>query len=358
MATKPTNLAEWATGAAPIVEPSLPQKQAGWPVDYKPPAQWFNWWMKLLHQWVLWLNDYENEEHVWTALQTFGLAEVSTELLMAPGSSLGIQGDMQVSAGTDALFARTIATDISNPTVAALERTTTIVGDNAFLIFEQLAPSGMKIRIYAMANYGIGITYNARYAVASPNWTKDTPGAKATLHTFGYNGLICHNSPAGLDIWDDGDWVERFTTANTGLAGTTQGLLAGEVWSGDSSGSGVVVASTVVAQPAWTLLTLSGNMTAVVGDEPGYYQDTTGRIWLRGVATSNAVIISGSQIATQPAGLLVERPMVIPQIIVAATPNMQLVFQASNRIDLQVGAPGNIGAGVPINFANISYRPV
>lgn len=103
MATKPTNLAEWATGAAPIVEPSLPQKQAGWATGTKPPAQWFNWWWKLVHQWIVWLDAFESEFHTWTAFQQFD-AGVEVERASGPSTALQVNhlgtGDALVAVGT------------------------------------------------------------------------------------------------------------------------------------------------------------------------------------------------------------------------------------------------------------------
>lgn len=62
----------WATApAVPNVEPLLVEKQAGWPVGYEPPAQWFNWWMNLVYLWCVWLRDFEITAHTWTALQTY-----------------------------------------------------------------------------------------------------------------------------------------------------------------------------------------------------------------------------------------------------------------------------------------------
>ena len=70
MATKPVTTPEWATGGgAPVLEPLLAEKQAGWPVAFRPPAQWFNWWMRLVYQWLVWLEAFESEAHTWTALQ-------------------------------------------------------------------------------------------------------------------------------------------------------------------------------------------------------------------------------------------------------------------------------------------------
>lgn len=56
---KPTQLPRWATDvAAPVTpEPTEGKKDLGWAVSEKPPAQYFNWWMKLVYQWIVWVND-------------------------------------------------------------------------------------------------------------------------------------------------------------------------------------------------------------------------------------------------------------------------------------------------------------
>ena len=81
---KPTNLAEWGTGAAPIVEPSTPQKQAGFAVSDRPPAQWFNWFWNLVHLWIVWLDSFESTAHAWSAFQTFSQFENTTAALVPP----------------------------------------------------------------------------------------------------------------------------------------------------------------------------------------------------------------------------------------------------------------------------------
>src|SRR5690554_3330220 len=58
MATKPTDLPEWATDpGADITEPPVGKKAAGWTALEKPPAQWFNWFFNLVYQWIIYLND-------------------------------------------------------------------------------------------------------------------------------------------------------------------------------------------------------------------------------------------------------------------------------------------------------------
>jgi hypothetical protein len=72
---KPTNLASWGISST-IVEPTTPQKDAGWSVGQKPPAQWMNWWMNIIYTWVLYLDGIEGYAHTWTLTNTFSLEAV------------------------------------------------------------------------------------------------------------------------------------------------------------------------------------------------------------------------------------------------------------------------------------------
>jgi hypothetical protein len=109
---KPTNLAEWGTGSAPITEPLLAEKQAGWPVAFKPPAQWFNWWMKQVHLWIVWLDLFETTAHTWTELQTFTAGITVTA---GPGDA-----------------AITAAVTTTGPAAAAFRGSATLLGAYAF----------------------------------------------------------------------------------------------------------------------------------------------------------------------------------------------------------------------------------
>jgi hypothetical protein len=77
--SKPTANTKWAASATKT-EPSSGEKDAGWTVGAKPPAQWFNWWMDAVDQWVKWLDAFESTAHTWTALQTLnkGIAVTNT----------------------------------------------------------------------------------------------------------------------------------------------------------------------------------------------------------------------------------------------------------------------------------------
>src|SRR6266576_1419009 len=75
---KPTADTKWAASATKT-EPSSGQKDAGWVVGQKPPAQWHNWWQDAVDQWVKWLSAFESTAHTWTALQTFQLGLIVTQ---------------------------------------------------------------------------------------------------------------------------------------------------------------------------------------------------------------------------------------------------------------------------------------
>jgi hypothetical protein len=56
-ARRPTQLPEWATSGANIVEPTSGRKLAGWLPDLAPPAQLMNWWKNLAYRWIAFLAD-------------------------------------------------------------------------------------------------------------------------------------------------------------------------------------------------------------------------------------------------------------------------------------------------------------
>ena len=55
--TRPTELPEWATSGANVLEPSSGKKLAGFLSGERPPAQWFNWLHGLAGQWVAHLDE-------------------------------------------------------------------------------------------------------------------------------------------------------------------------------------------------------------------------------------------------------------------------------------------------------------
>lgn len=74
---KPSTLPRWATGGtAQVTEPTEAKKDLGWVPLEKPGAQYFNWAMKLVYDWLVYLNGLTNESLTWAAKHTFsaGLA--------------------------------------------------------------------------------------------------------------------------------------------------------------------------------------------------------------------------------------------------------------------------------------------
>lgn len=350
MATKPSNLAEWATGAAPIVEPSTPQKQAGWSVGFKPPAQWFNWWMNIMHLWVLWLDAFETEAHTWTAVQTFDNAATFNAAINA-NATVYLNDVVQVGATGTFDSLKPIDFNIATAATPILRRSQT--ASTPHLLFEQLVDGSRKLRLYVTVDRGFEATYNARYSAG--NWIRDAV-ADAWRLSLG-KGMRHYQAPAGGGGFADAAWVQIFNTFDP-LGSGVDGLPGvGYVWFGNSA-LGEVTTGRHIPQLAWTNLTLSANLTAAVGDEPQFYRDTTGRVWFRGGAVANTTIVSGSQVATMPAAAAIERPQTNVLPVVGLSVNVQLVFQTSGRIDMQCGAPGNITAGATFNFANLSYRGV
>ena len=62
---KPTTYPRWADVGGDIVEPTSGKKDVGWVSDEEPPAQYFNWLLNLLYQWVVYLDaSADREEEV------------------------------------------------------------------------------------------------------------------------------------------------------------------------------------------------------------------------------------------------------------------------------------------------------
>lgn len=77
MADKPTDKPEWASdhpiqdsnyslgpGNADVVEPDAAKKGDGWDHSEAPPYEWFNWLFRIIYEWVLWFDDFDqNHTH-------------------------------------------------------------------------------------------------------------------------------------------------------------------------------------------------------------------------------------------------------------------------------------------------------
>jgi hypothetical protein len=77
---KPTQLPEWASGAAAVVtpEPNLAKKRLGFVDGERPPFQWFNGWMRRVWEWTAYLDglhteaEFLNKPYPWTNSHSFG----------------------------------------------------------------------------------------------------------------------------------------------------------------------------------------------------------------------------------------------------------------------------------------------
>lgn len=71
MAVKPTSIPRWANVGASIVEPSSGKKDIGHVAEEEPPAQFENWLKNLYYQWCDYVDDFENNAHAWTQVNSF-----------------------------------------------------------------------------------------------------------------------------------------------------------------------------------------------------------------------------------------------------------------------------------------------
>lgn len=110
MAAKPTNLAAWNSGGANNVEPSAGEKVTGWTVGQAPPSSYFNWWMRLIWQWIVYLDDLATTAFTWTAAHVFnsGITVVGgivgTGTAAAGLAGAGVSGEGGVGAGAPGVY--------------------------------------------------------------------------------------------------------------------------------------------------------------------------------------------------------------------------------------------------------------
>jgi hypothetical protein len=121
MATKPTTLPEWASGgSADITEPTLLKKQTGWVVE-APPHNYFNWWQKLVWQWMVYLDAFLTDVHTWTQNQDFsgGLTAVTAAISDFFTAVTAVITDLTATSLTVAVSATLPAPTVTYATVFA-----------------------------------------------------------------------------------------------------------------------------------------------------------------------------------------------------------------------------------------------
>lgn len=130
-----STLPRWAdtvsANPARVVEPPAGKKDIGWDVAEKPPAQWKNWLLLQVYNWLSWLDAFETEAHSWTKTQTFGAGitvsntTLNTRAVLGTGNGTaegvkgvggpgghGVVGEAS-GAGTYAVFGKGLALGVA-----------------------------------------------------------------------------------------------------------------------------------------------------------------------------------------------------------------------------------------------------
>lgn len=90
---KPAKLPRWADdGAADIVEPNSGKKDIGWVGGERPPAQFFNWLLNLIYQWLLF--SVEHTVHVPAVIGPLTAGTWAIDANLHPNTTL--QADQQL----------------------------------------------------------------------------------------------------------------------------------------------------------------------------------------------------------------------------------------------------------------------
>ena len=113
--TQPTQTPDWNTSGSNRVDPPSGQKSSGWTVNQAPPSSYFNWWMNLVYQWVLYLKNLTLEALVWVELQSFqkgltasqSVANTNTVTITTNGTGTGVSINASTNAASRALKAFT-----------------------------------------------------------------------------------------------------------------------------------------------------------------------------------------------------------------------------------------------------------
>lgn len=357
MATKPSTLPEWATVGADVVEPLLAEKQLGWVLATRPPAQWFNWWQLLVYQWVVWLNAFESEAHTWSVVQTFGDAVFNGEIAFNQTSIYGATSTIQIEGAFDVLpaadplslgQAEATAGWVRNSIGGTTERV--FVSENK----DQTAP-GIGARTYVTqgATFRHELTINAKWNHGTNRWVRDT-GTKhmrrVLLDPDGFR--VQQYRGVAADINDTSDWEDLLNLTQMSTEGalyydadTTLVVHRPEI-PYDSSGDG-------------TTLPIQANVGNTITSD--YTRNFLGETVLSGMLTANTTISSGTQIASLPVGFRPKREtfrralMGLTGFVFNVAGPVWLRFQTNGRIDLMNDGTMVPASGFTVLLDGISF---
>jgi hypothetical protein len=98
---QPVNTPDWnTTPATNNVDPGSTAKGTGWLVNQYPASSTFNWWMRIVWEWCVYLKDLAGEVFTWTAAHIFQSGVVVTNTILngeglratGNGSGAGLRG--------------------------------------------------------------------------------------------------------------------------------------------------------------------------------------------------------------------------------------------------------------------------
>lgn len=347
MATKPTDLPEWATDpGADVVEPLLAEKQAGWVEATKPPAQWFNWWQLLVFQWIEWLNAFESEAHTWTAAQTFDDPVVinATFDLNGDGTFTGVQRFPNGLVSEDGILFDGV------PDATPMFKTNVGPATEPRQLISEWATDSGKVRLYVTNDPVLHeLTYNALYNDGSGDWDVDDITSPSRRITMCANfTLKLERYTSGGVSFAEGAWVTEFETYHAGDP-ATPGVL-------DDNGIGIITRSEYKrysSSGSGTALSRQANVDDTVTCD--YTRNFLGETVLSGTLTANTSIVSGTQIASLPVGYRPKRLTYRPYLENFTGQNLAwLRFQTNGRIDLMADG-WSPGAGHVIILDGIRF---
>lgn len=326
--SKPVTLPIWATaGGADVVEPLLAEKQLGWVLSQKPPAQWFNWWQLLVYQWVVWLDAFEATAHTWTAAQTFSAHVVVNAAfdLTGAGTFTGVQTFPNGLVIADTIDGTTA------PDATPLIKTTTGPASENFRLLSEYAPYtvGGKLRKYIGIDANTYETLNARWDQGALKWAPDDVTSPARRITVGrLQSLIVERYTAGGANFANAAWVVELATHTAGGA-STPGVL-------DDDGNGIITRSPYKRYSSsgiGTALPREANVDDTVTSD--YTRNFLGETVISGTLTANTTIASGTKIATLPVGFRPRRTTYRAFLENFTGQNLTyLRFQTNGAIDL------------------------
>jgi hypothetical protein len=217
---KPSSLPRWANVGGAIVEPSPGKKDVGWVPPERPGAQYFNWLLNLIYQWIVWLDGFLAEAHTWTGAATF-----QNGVTLNTAGTLSTTRNINCNSGADIVGSSgSVINTFDSVTAGTLEGTTSV----------KTAEADIK--------HGDRITQlPASLALVSSSWahlfgTSTTPDqitAGTTANADASFGLVL---PVGARLKA---WKVRVLDVNSGGA-----TLSATLWKRSNGGNQTQVGST------------------------------------------------------------------------------------------------------------------